>query len=163
MKRAIGRRLFQVPILLVALSLLLVSCASWQRTQALSEPAAREKHYARMRVDLVDGPVLYLRDPWFGGDTLYGRTEVKTHNYQNSGPYMKYEKGDTVAIPIERISKLEARRFSGTKTVLTLAGLGLTAALVVAVIKASGSDGFGGGIGGGGGSRSEERRVGKEC
>jgi hypothetical protein len=151
MKRAIGRRLFPVPILLVALSLLLVSCASWQRTQALSEPAAREKHYARMRVDLVDGPVLFLRNPWFGGDTLYGRTEVRVHNYHNSGPYVKHEKGDTVAIPIERISKLEARRLSGSKTVLALVGVGLTVALVVAVISAS-NDGPGGGFTGGGGS-----------
>ena len=137
MKRAIGRRLFPVPMLLVALSLLLVSCASWQRTRALSEPAAREKHYNRMRVDLVDGPVLYLRNPWFGGDTLYGRTEVKIHNYQNSGPYVKYEKGDTVAIPIERISKLEARRLSGTKTMLYVVGVGLTVAVVIAAIAAA--------------------------
>jgi len=156
MNRTLGGRVFRVPIILAVL-LPLVSCSSWQQTRALSEPAAREKHYSRMRAE-VGGKVLFLRDPWFAGDTLYGRTETQVYNYLYYGPGGKHEKDDSVAIPIERISKLEVRRFSGSKTAFCVIGIGVTTALIVAAIAASSPSrqyfGMGGGGGGGDGTYS---------
>src|SRR5437867_11818565 len=128
MKRTSGRRLFPIPILFVALPLLLVSCSSWQRIRALSEPAARDKHYTQLAVDLVGGGVLVLRDSWFGGDTLYGLWVRGTLN-PTLGSTVKYERGDSVAVPIERIAKLEAWRFNGAKTALLAVRVGWLPAL----------------------------------
>jgi hypothetical protein len=153
MKRTISRSLFAMSVLLAALPLLVVSCSSWQRTLAFSDPAAREKHYSQFRVDPVDGGAFVLRDPWFGGDTLYGRSAGRV---RVSG--VKYKERDTIAIPVEQISKLEARRLSGTKTVFCVVGVGLTVALVVAAVAAANKEyplpaynpSPGGGGGGGG-------------
>jgi len=122
-------------MVLVALPLLLVSCSSWQQTRALSEPATRDTHYTRLAVELVGGGMLVLRDTWFGGDTLYGRSEVRTPGaFNETLGFLKYERGDSVAVPIERIAKVEAWRFNGAKTALLVVGVGATAVLVAAAI-----------------------------
>jgi hypothetical protein len=104
--------------------------------------------------------VLFLRDPWFGGDTLYGRAAIPViprgipPAFRGHGT--KYEKGDSMAIPIERIAKLEAWRFSGTKTLFCVVGIGATVAVLVAAIAFASWDGplGGGGSSGGGGDGS---------
>ena len=116
MKWTLGRRLVLARMFFLALPLLLISCSSWQPTLALTDPAARDKHYTQLRVEQVDGGVSVLRDPWFSGDTLYGGSE---------------------AIPIDRIAKVEARRFSPANTVLLVVGIGATAVLVAAAVFAA--------------------------
>ena len=102
MKCIRGRRSFLTQMFLAALPLLLVSCSSWQRTLALSEPSARDTHYSQLRVELAGGGVRVLRDPWFSGDTLYGRSDARVMVPRAPSQILtvKYEKGDTVAIPI---------------------------------------------------------------
>ena len=119
------RRLVPIPVFLVVLPLLLASCTSWHRTRALSDPAAREKRNFEFRVSLVDGRMFVLHDPWFGGDTLYGRSPSRDRVSK-----AKYDS----AIPLEQITMLEARRFDGPKTVLLVVGVGATVGLVALTI-----------------------------
>ena len=130
------RRSIPATILVLGVALLLNSCSSWQRSSALSEPIAREKHYSQFRVEPVRGPALVLRNPWFSGDTLYGRSKAGTRRHGS-----EYARGDTVAIPLDQITKLEARRFSGTKTLFLVVGVGATVALVAAAVALSNWDG----------------------
>src|SRR5262245_47893658 len=123
------RRVISTSTLLLGFALLLTSCSSWQRSTALSEPIARQKHYAQLRIERGHGPALFLRNPWFDGDTLYGLSQAGKRR-QGS----EIARGDTVAIPLDQITKLEARRFSGTKTLFLVVGVGATVALVAAAI-----------------------------
>jgi hypothetical protein len=134
-----------ISLLLVALLALQASCSSWQQTKALSEPVARQEHYTRMRAHLVGGSIVTLRDPWFGGDTLYGKREK--HPPLSTTPQIygrpeahpqevgtQQQASDSAAIPIAQIAKLEARQISTGKTVACIVGVGVTLAAVAAII-----------------------------
>ncbi len=129
MKRNLGHCRLPMTVFLIALQLCFVSCSSWKQTSTLTDPAAREEHPTRLRAELVGGGVLTLHDPWFGGDTLYGRTEAWVGK---SG--VGYAVGDTAAVPIARIAKVEAWRFNAPKTALLVVGIGASVVLVAAVL-----------------------------
>jgi hypothetical protein len=113
MQRILGRCRLPISLTLIALHLFLSSCSTWRPTGPLSEPVTREQRYTRLRVELVGGGVVTLRDPSFRGDTLYGRSDAK------------HDRGVSVAVPIEQIATLKARRPSGIRTTLFVAGLGV--------------------------------------
>ncbi len=129
MKRNLSHCRLPMSVFLIALQLLFVSCSSWKQTSTLTDPAAREEPPTRLRAELVDGGVLTLHDPWFGGDTLYGRTEAWVGKSDGG-----YAIGDTAAVPITRIAKVEAWRFDGAMTALLVVGIGASVVLVAAVL-----------------------------
>jgi hypothetical protein len=128
-----SRSLFLVTTLFLFVSFALASCSSWQQIPPLSEPGARGKKYTQLRVWLVDGDVHVLRDPWISGDTLYGHSgdpagETMTPAGGDSG--VRHDKGDSVAVPIERIAKAEAWSHDASKTTGLLVGIGITVVVI---------------------------------
>src|SRR6267142_3657650 len=106
-----GRRLSRVLAVFLILTFGLTSCSSWQRIQPLSESTVQNEHYTQLRLWTVGGDIRMLRNPWFSGDTLYGLNTILARQLRVS-----YEKGDSVAIPIEKIAKVEAWRHDGSMT-----------------------------------------------
>ena len=132
----------------LSLSLLLApaaACTSW-RTQAGSPSqvlTARQPSTAR--VTRADGSSVIVHGPRIVGDTLSGWSG-------NSGAQ---DGGRPVQVPLSDIRSIEIRRTSAGKTILLLAGIGVTAAVVAAAASSDPSvqpsPGSGGGGGGGGG------------
>jgi len=109
----------------------LTSCSSWQRIQPLSKSTVQNEHYTQLRLWTVGGDIRMLRNPWFSGDTLYGLNAILAHELR-----VPYEKGDSVAIPIEKIAKVEAWRHDGSMTAGLAISIGFTAALVAVAVLA---------------------------
>ena len=134
-------------MLLVAMSLNLIGCSTWRQTYVPSEPVAARKLAKRVRAHLVDGSVVVLHDPWFAGDTLYGRTEARAlpsdtkpeiYGRSQGPPSTKLDAGDSTAIPIAHIASLEAWEHSLGRTVAFTAGMTLVVVCVLLLITSEG-------------------------
>lgn len=120
----------------------LSSCTSWRaQTGSPSEVFAKQKIHD-VRVTLANGKVEELQSPRIENDSLIGGSASTRAGHP---PTRR-------AIPIDSVKSLAISRTDGTKTALLIAGVGITALLIAAVIAAASWDGPLGTGGGGTGS-----------
>lgn len=107
----------QVVILILLPCLGLQACRSWRRNDSPVREIMIEPP-SRVRVIRATGSVVDVIKPRLAGDTLYGRVT----------------EGAEMSIPLDEIRGVEVRRFSAGKTILLVAGLGVTAAIIAAAL-----------------------------
>src|SRR5262245_45778825 len=113
----------------------LAGCSSWHHNPNGVEALLQEKNPQRVRVTLAGGKQGTFESPRIEGDSLIG------FNYQGKKP-------ERLSVATTDVREAAVHNFDTGKTVLLVAGVGLTLILVAAAA-ASASD-FGGGGGGGG-------------
>ena len=110
----------------LSLCLLMASagaCTSW-RTQAGTPPEVLAVHNPSVaRVTRADGSTVMVHAPTIAGDTLVG---------WSAGGRRAETRGAAVKVPLADIRALAIRRTNAGRTILLLAGVGLTAAVVAA-------------------------------
>jgi len=94
------------PIACLLLPCYLAACTSWQTQELAPEQVLAQEQPDQVRVTLSDGQRLELRYPAVHGDTLTGMREARQ-----------------VAVPLERVSRLELREADGGKTLLLVGGV----------------------------------------
>ena len=96
----------------LALVLSLSGCSSWHSANVTPAQLLDDDPPDRVRVTKPDGTTLVLEHPQLLGDTLYGAAA------RNAG-----SRGDTVAVPLADLRKVEVRQPNGLKTIGLVLGL----------------------------------------
>lgn len=109
------------------LFLVLLSCHSWSPTKVPAPGRTLEGNPSQVRVVLMDGTAMVLRNPSLSADTLTGDTrfDVKSGSVR-------------IAIPTTRIKTLEVPRVSGPGTAGLIVALGIAAFVAFVVLAATG-------------------------
>jgi hypothetical protein len=121
------------------------ACMSW-KTQPVSPDRALAKHPNQVRITRADGSKLVLLRPTIVADSLVG---------EPPGDSAK-RIAQRVAIPLSDVQSVAVQQVSAGKTILLIAGVGVTALAVIAAADCCGPDfkpppSGGGGSGGGSG------------
>ncbi|HEU5358074.1 MAG TPA: hypothetical protein VFU45_03050 [Gemmatimonadales bacterium] len=111
------------------LLLFLPSCNSWQVAQPTPAAYLQNERPASARVTRTDGTRLVVRTPSLAVDTLQATSDDG--------------KATAVAVPLDKVARLEVRKFSAGRTLLLVGGI---IAAVSTIAAASLDYGFGGGF-----------------
>lgn len=129
-------------------ALLAVNCTSWRREKTSPRDVLTAQKRDQVRVTLVGGARLELRDPWIEGDSLLGyQGTVPTGGERTRWPHRR---SDAVAIPLESVLHVELPHLDAGKSIGLVLGIGVTIA-VVAILLDSGHESTPVTFGGGGG------------
>ena len=103
-------------ILLGALATSLVGCHDWYRTKIPAATDPLQGHPSQVRVTLVGGTSVVMRDPVVRADTLFGST------YMGPGSPVR------LGVPLAQVKSVEVMKFTVFGTIAMLLGLSLVAA-----------------------------------
>jgi hypothetical protein len=104
-------------VVLVATSM--QACMTWGASVQPVAEVLEQKPGSALKVVRADLSTHELRDAWISGDTLRGRRMPGNTDF---------------AVPLTDIRSVEVRRLSATRTLLLIAGLGVTAAIVAEAV-----------------------------
>lgn len=110
----------------LSLSLLLsqaAACTSWHTQSGAPSEVLATRHPSTARVTLADGSRVTVHAPRIVGDTLVGWSGASTGSAGDGHP---------VHVPLADIRSLAIEQTSAGRTILLLAGIGVTAAVVAA-------------------------------
>jgi hypothetical protein len=92
--------------------------------------------HGKVRVTLISGERETLRDPWVDGGSIKAYT---SESVRNLGP--KVQTTSTVAFPVDRIAKLEAKGTNEVGTVFAVLGIVVVVGAAVVAIACSNTSG----------------------
>jgi hypothetical protein len=137
-----------------ALSLLLVAvgaCTTWRTQEGAPSQVLAARQPASIRVTRADGTAIVVHAPRIAGDTLAGWPSGGEHasgsGHSSDSPHSSGH-AEPLHIPLANTRSVAVRKVSAGKTVLLIAGVGVTAALVAAAA-ADACAGAGGAVAGG--------------
>ena len=117
-----------VALLLCAVFLIQTSgCTGWSTQQQPPAQVLTEKSYDKARVTGNDGRRFEVYQPRVVSDTLVGFTS----------PPSEKKQAQAIAIPVSDIRYVEVQKVDAGKTVLLVAGIGLTVLLIAAAVSLS--------------------------
>ena len=93
---------------MVAIVLLLSACAAWRPYELAPDPTANRPLPYLLRATRVDSSRVILTAPFMRADTLYGQKRVR---------------GDTIALPVSEIVRLERERLILDRTLAVAIGV----------------------------------------
>ena len=99
--------------------LVLQACTTWSPSRQPLPQLLEQKPGSALKVVRTDLSTHDVRDAWISGDSLRGRRMPGNTDF---------------AVPLTEIRSVEVRRVSTGRTVMLVAGLGITAAIVAAAI-----------------------------
>jgi hypothetical protein len=111
------------------IALTAMGCYSWQAPKRTGpEQLIAQKHPKVVRVTVQEQMQLMLREPRVASDSLYGVVAKRSGSLRT---------GDSVAIHLAHITKLESQEFDGVGTTVGILGGLLAVAGVAAAVAAS--------------------------
>ncbi|MFQ5889362.1 MAG: hypothetical protein ACE5JR_04840 [Gemmatimonadota bacterium] len=113
---------FRVAVAPLTIMAVLSGCMKWSTVKVPVAQALAEEEPKKIRVTRSNGYVLVLESPAIEGDSLVGLTGRSKQR---------------VAIPVEDVKRIEARKPDGVRTTLLVVGAGLTLAAIIGAASAS--------------------------
>ena len=112
----------------VALLIVAAACTSWHTEDLAPQNMIAAKHPSRVRVTLVSGDRLVIRDPRVLADSLLG-IDVTGVRKGPLWPLVPAGRGTPIGLPISQVRAIATRQFSALKTGI---GVGGSVAFVIA-------------------------------